>query len=61
MSIEAKVIGKEMSDHNVVTAEIEPKEGEWHPRRFANKEMFFSNLLNEIKKEHLPKYLRYIW
>ena len=23
--------------------------------------MFFSNLLNEIKEEHLPVYLRYIW
>ena len=50
-----------MSDHNVIMAEIQGKDGEWSPRRTANKEMFFSNLLNEIKEEHIPAYLRYIW
>ncbi len=61
LSIEARSVNREMSDHNVVMAGIKGKDGSWTPRNAANKEMFFSNLLNEIKKEHLPAYLRYVW
>ena len=61
LSIEAKSVNREMSDHNVVMAEIRGKDGSWSPRNAANKEMFFSNLLNEVKEKHLKYYLRYIW
>ncbi len=50
LSIEARSVNREMSDHNVVMAGIKGKDGSWTPRNAANKEMFFSNLLNEVKE-----------
>ena len=56
----ARAIEKRMSDHHVVMVEVEGKNGTLNPRRAANKEMFFSNILNDIKEKHLKHYLRYI-
>ena len=52
------VIRRETSDHNVVISEIQCDK--LIPRRQNNKEMFFSNLLNEPKQKHVKHYLRYI-
>ena len=55
-----RVLKKTMSDHNVVMVDVVGRNGlPLTPRRTNNKEMFFSNLLNEIKQKHIKFYLRY--
>jgi len=61
LTLETRTIGMQTSDHNVVMAQITGQNGTWCPRKTANKEMFFSNILNEIKKDHIKFYLRYVW
>ncbi len=58
--MKTRVISSETSDHNLVMAEIKGKRGNLRPRRLACKEMFFSNTLNEIKKDDIKHYMRYI-
>ena len=50
----------ETSDHNIVVAEIIDKEDQRKIKKMPRKEMFYSNLLNQIKQEHLRPYLRYL-
>ena len=58
--MKTRVIKRTMSDHNVVMTEVSGRNGtSLTPRRTCNKEMFFSNLLNEIKQKHIKFYLRY--
>ncbi len=57
---ESEVIETQMSDHDMVISEIHGKNGTLRPRRKAQKEMFYSNLINEIKEKHVKYYLRYL-
>jgi len=57
---ESEVITTNMSDHDMVISEIHGKKGTLRPRRKAQKEMFYSNLINEIKEKHIKYYLRYL-
>ena len=57
---ETRVIKTLTSDHNIIMTDLSGEDGALMPRRNANKEMFFSGILNEIKEKHIKYYLRYV-
>ncbi len=60
LNMKTRVITRTMSDHNAIMTEIRGRDDNLTtPRRKCNKEMFFSNLLNEIKEKHIRFYMRY--
>ena len=61
---DTETVKTQMSDHNAVIMELELNQREALNTetimKVPDKEMFFSNVINEIKEKHIKYYLRYI-